>query len=166
MLTLKLPKFSKFFLVRAKNQIKSYTLQFPVPHEICHLSHFSCSSGKVLRFVVCSMHFIANLGSKSKTQRFKNRKRAEIWKQRSKSAERADSASRLSDEFEEKLREWSVKQGYHPTYYSEIRASHGSVVLNADSLFYSVCWLDNDKNWFESIRSAFALRTLTSGYSE
>ena len=28
---------------------------------------------------------------------------------------------RHSDDFEEKLREWSVKQGHHPSYYSEFR---------------------------------------------
>lgn len=88
-------------------------------------------------------------GSKSKTQRFKNRKRAEIWKQRSKSAERADSASRLSDEFEEKLREWSVKQGYHPTYYSEIRAKQGYLVVKISTYIHvSVIFLKVDYLWF------------------
>lgn len=46
-------------------------------------------------------------------------------KQRSKSAERAGSGEAFSDDFQEKLREWSVKQGYHPTYYSDLRASQG-----------------------------------------
>jgi len=45
-------------------------------------------------------------------------------KQRSKSAERVEgqsSSSGFSDEFEEKLREWSLKQGFHPTYYIDVR---------------------------------------------
>lgn len=71
--------------------------------------------------------------TKAKTQRVKNKKRGGILKRRSKSAERivedhsvgnvadSDASHRTSNEFEEKLREWSVKQGYHPTYYSEFR---------------------------------------------
>ncbi|XP_067941350.1 titin homolog isoform X2 [Watersipora subatra] len=66
---------------------------------------------------------------KTKNQRFKNKKKGSLLKQRSKSAERVEDSSygrQHSDDFEEKLRVWSVKQGYHPTYYSEIRTSIGS----------------------------------------
>ena len=64
-----------------------------------------------------------NPAAKAKTQRIKNKKRGGILKRRSKSAERIEEmdGQRHSDDFEEKLREWSVKQGHHPSYYSEIR---------------------------------------------
>lgn len=68
------------------------------------------------------------VAAKAKTQRIKNKKRSGILKMRSKSAERIeemDGNQRHSDDFEEKLREWSVKQGHHPSYYSEIRDSAG-----------------------------------------
>lgn len=68
------------------------------------------------------------VASKSKNPRFKNKKRSGLLKQRSKSADRVEGGSsgkRHSDDFEEKLREWSVKQGYHPSYYSDLRECRG-----------------------------------------
>ena len=84
------------------------------------------------------------LAGKTKNQRFKNKKKGSLLKQRSKSAERVEDSSygrQHSDDFEEKLRVWSVKQGYHPTYYSEIRTSIGLV----DNCLVTVTHIYNNK---------------------
>ena len=84
------------------------------------LSSFRCLSGSVFIYRPCF------LASKSKTQRFKSKKRAAILKQRSKSVERPEPGCvELNNDFEEKLREWSVKQGHHPDYYISARRSIG-----------------------------------------